>query len=139
MTVYSAAAGLTTVTGATYKIGIAPYDTVNNKITAAPVYTTPFTEGTGLANAWVVGNFGTGFAMTGGSNYIIFIVRTDAGATPSTTLQTVSSFASTVAGIITSGVSNTNKSFHLASTAPTTSDVWTTENGWYLFNFTYGF
>ena len=139
--VVAVAAGLTTVTGATYKIGIAPYDTVNNKITSAPTYAVAFTEGTGIANAWVTGNFGAGFTIAGASNAIVFICRTDAGTTPSTTLQTVASLPSgiTVPAFILTGMTATNKSFHLASTAPTTSDVWTTETGWYVFDFNYGY
>ena len=139
--VVAVAAGLTTVTGATYKIGIAPYDTVNNKITSAPTYAVAFTEGTGIANAWVTGNFGPGFTIAGASNAIVFICRTDAGTTPSTTLQTVAPLPSgiTVPAFILTGMTATNKSFHLASAAPTTSDVWTTETGWYVFDFNYGY
>lgn len=140
VTLYSTAVGLTTVTGGVYKIGVAPFDTVANKITSAPVYTAAFTESSGSANAWVVGNFGTGVALTGGSTYLIFVVRTDSTTTVSTTLQTVTTLAAlTFPAFITSGLSATNQSMHLASLAPGTSDTWTSEGGWYLFDFSYGF
>lgn len=132
--VYNVGALLTTVNSGTYKIGIAPYDTVNNKVTSAPTYGSVYTEGggTGGANRWVTGAF-NGFALTAGTTYIIFIVRTDA---TTTTSMTVNTFAEAIAS---PGIyhATTSGSVHIANQAPGTGDVWTTEGGFYTFQFSY--
>jgi hypothetical protein len=130
MTVTGCAFIITTVTGATYKIGIAPYNTGTNKITSAPSYSGVFTAGTGAANKWVNGTFSGGVALTAGTAYVFFIVRTDSTTTVSTTLNFVVGSGTIYApGFVEIA---TNRSVHLASIAPGTGDTWTTETpGWY--------
>ncbi len=88
MTVYSAAAFMTTVSGATYRIGIAPFDDTAHEMTSAPTYSTSASySATGATDQTVVGNFPGGFAMTAGQTYVVFVNRTDAGDTPAQTID----------------------------------------------------
>ncbi len=134
LNVYNVGVLLTTVNSGTYKIGIAEYDTVNNKVLSAPTYGAVYTEGAsaGAANRWVTGAF-NGFAMGANKTYVIFIVRTDGTTTTSLTVNTYAStpaspgfFHATAAG-----------SVRIANQAPGIADVWTTEGGEYTIQFSY--
>jgi hypothetical protein len=129
---------LTTVTSATYKIGLAPYNRATNKMTAAPTYGTLYTEGAGAAHKGVRASFPGGFAVAAGTTIIMFIVRTDSTTTVSTTLDTAGGNALTAVYMpgIFSGATSTG-SCHLASVSPGTGDTWTTEGGFYVVDFSY--
>lgn len=132
--VVSAGGLLTTVTSATYKIGIAPYNTGTNQITSAPTYTPVYTESAGAAHTPFFLTFSSPVALTAGTTYIIFLVRTDSTTTVSQTID-FGSGALFRPGFYyaTSGVA-----FRLASTGPTTSDTWTADgSGTYCIGFTY--
>lgn len=118
---------ITTVTGATYKIGIATYDNSGNKITGAPSYSAVFTAGTGAANSWVNCKFASPVTMTHGTDYIVFLVRTDALAATSLTHNENGGTTIVAAPGLIAGNSSTDTKY-LASLAPTTSDTWSTIN-----------
>lgn len=134
ITVTGAGFSMTTVTGGVYAVGIAPYDTGTNKITAAPTYTTTYTETAGAAHTPVFLNFPTPVTLTGGTSYIVFMIRTDSTSSVgqtmdySTGLQTAPAFYVPATGTLAI----------LASLAPTTSDTWTvTGTGVRNLNFAY--
>jgi len=118
---------MTTVTGATMKFGIAPYNRSTNKVTGAPTYTSVVTIGTGAAKQPVYANFASPFAMTAGSDYIIFLVRTDSTTTVSQTVFFASPDVQAPGIFLSTTVSVT--AWQLASTGPGTGDTWSTSGG----------
>lgn len=118
---------MTTVTSATMKFGIAPYNRSTNKITSAPTYTSVVTIGTGAAKQPVYANFASPVAMTAGSDYIIFLVRTDSTTTVSQTVFFASPDIQAPGLFLSTTVSVT--AWQLASTGPTTGDTWSTSGG----------
>ena len=134
MSVTSVSALITTVTGASYKIGIAPYNAGTNQITSAPTYSAIFTEGTGVALAMITCPFVTPVALAADTTYIMFIVRTDATSTTAFTVNF------TNGPLYSPGlyVPNTGGTKILASLAPLVSDTWTDDAGSvYTMPFTY--
>lgn len=119
ITVSAVACILTTVTGATYRIGIAPWNQSTLKITAAPTYSSSLTVGAGAANTLI--SIPLAISLTAGSSYLIFITRTDATATTSLTLNDNNQTYATPAIVWTA---NTVLSAKLASLAPLTTDTW---------------
>jgi hypothetical protein len=121
MSITAVAALITSVTGATYKVGIAPFNTGTNKMTSAPTYSDTFTEVTGVALANIVCKFATPVALAEDTAYIVFLVRTDATSTTSLSMSFgTGPFYSP--GLL---VPNTGSAFRLASLAPGTGDTWT--------------
>lgn len=118
---------MTTVSSATIKFGIAPYSRSTNKVTGAPTYTSTVTIGTGAAKQPVYANFASPFAMTAGSDYIIFMVRTDGATTVSQTVFFASPDVQAPGIFLSTTVSVT--AWQLASTGPGTGDTWSTSGG----------
>lgn len=118
---------MTTVTSATMKFGIAPYNRSTNKVTGAPTYTPVVTIGTGAAKQPVYANFASPFAMTAGTDYIIFMVRTDSTTTVSQTVYFASPDIQAPGLFLSTTVSVT--AWQLASTGPGTGDTWSTSGG----------
>lgn len=116
----------TTVTGGTYKFGIAPYNRGTNKITGAPTYAPTYTEAAGAVKS-VYANFASPVAMTAGSDYILIMVRTDSTTTVSTNLFFDSANTPAPALFLPTAVSAT--AMQLASTGPTTGDTWSSGGG----------
>lgn len=118
---------MTTVSSATIKFGIAPYDRATNKVTSAPTYTSVVTIGTGAAKQAVYANFASPVTMTGGSDYIIFMVRTDSTGSVSQTIH----FASPdiqAPGLFLSTTVNVT-AWQIANNNPGTGDTWSTGGG----------
>lgn len=115
-------ATLTTVAGATYRVGFAPWDTVNRKILSAPTYSNTVVAGASAAGQTLKFTFAAQQTATAGTDYILFYTRTDSTSTVSIT------FIFCTGGIVGPGffrdaVAGSNMT--LASLAPLTSDVWT--------------
>lgn len=123
MTITGASALITSVTGGTYKFGIAPYNTGTNKITSPPVYSSLFTEAAGATFQPIYAGFPTPVALAADTSYIIFCVRTDATST------TAFDFGFSTGPFYSPGlfVPNTGTAFVLASLAPAITDVWTSD------------
>src|SRR6185369_4458026 len=117
------AALITTVTSGTYKLGIAPYNTSTNKVTAAPTYTGTFTCVTGAANDVISGKLASPFVCAAGTDYIIFLVRSD--ATSSTNMTRNTSLQSTFGYGVYIAAANTTQRI-ISNQAPGTGDVWST-------------
>jgi hypothetical protein len=122
---FKAVSILSTVAGATYKVGFAPWDTVNKKVLSAPTYSNTVTAAFTGASQALMFDFATQQTATAGTDYILFYMRTDSTANVSITFNYCTDavvgpgyFRSVVAGALA----------ELASLAPTTSDVWTTGN-----------
>jgi hypothetical protein len=120
ITVTELAALLTTVTNGVYKLGIAPYNTGTNQITSAPNYTGTYTETAGATNKAIALALTAPLALTAGSSYIIFLVRTDATSTTSMSVNCGTGIVS-FPGVF---MPSTGVAFTLASLAPTTADTW---------------
>lgn len=126
---------MTTVTSGTYKIGIAPYNTGTNKITGTPTYAPTYTESAGAANRSIFATFSSPVAMSAGTAYLLIVVRTDATASTTTTINYQSTFPAQAPGIY---IPLTGVAYALASLAPTTSDTWTSEgSGIWAFQMVY--
>lgn len=136
ITVTQAATEMTTVSSGVYKIGIAPFDPSTRKVTAAVTYTSPVTVTTGAGNDWIAGAFGTGFACSAGGTYIIFVIRTDSTASVSTSVNGTAGQVLSAPGI---SHPNSAGSMVIANLAPGTSDVWSSQNGFYTVDFLYTF
>lgn len=125
---------LTTVTGGVYKIGVAPYNTATNKITAPPTYgDTTTTVAAGAANSVIATKWSNPFAIAALQTHMVFIVRTDSTAGVSQT----SNFTNTAAVGTALFVLTTGAIFSLASLAPTTADVWSGGTGLFGMNLLY--
>lgn len=135
--IYGGSFQITTITGATYKVGVALWDNVNFKMTTAPVYSNPWTCTTGHARQDVAGSFATPLAVSQGQSFLLFFVRTDAtGSTSATTWNTTGN-PITQPGFYVQ--STANCATDLASVNPLTSDVWTVSSAiWHVFNVLYG-
>lgn len=118
---------MTTVTSATLKFGIAPYNRSTNKVTSAPTYAPTVTIGTGAAKQPVYANFSSPFAMTAGSDYIIFMVRTDGVGSVSQTVYFTSADVPAPGLFLSTTVNAT--AWQIANTAPGTGDTWSTGGG----------
>jgi len=114
------------VTGGTYKMGIAGWDSVNHKITSTPTYTASQTVATGATGVPVYFTFSTPTVLTAG-DYAVMLIRTDGTTTTSLSLYYG---GGTVWGPQVYMFS-TNTVYSLTSQAPTTSDVWTSQGGGY--------
>lgn len=136
ITLFSASMLFTTVTGATYKMGIAPWDDVNKKITAAPTYAdASYTETAGGLKC-VSFRWAAGVSMSlasPGPMYLIFLVRTDSTSTVGITANFTTS--NQVGENIY--LSESSAAAHLASLAPATTDTWTMNNATYVIPMTY--
>lgn len=125
------------VTGATYKMGIAGWDPVNRKITSTPTYTNPQTVVTGGAGVPVNFTFASATPVVAGKHAVI-LVRTD--GTPTTSLGLRYGGGGTVFWAPQLTISGSTGIFTLASQAPTTSDVWTSQgSGIWNFALMYAF
>ena len=134
MSITGAAVVFTTVTGASYKIGIAAFNTGTLKISGTITYSSIFTEGTGVALSNVFFNFVTPVALAADTSYIVFIVRTDATSTTSLTM-TFGTGPFYSPGLF---VPNTNTAYVIASLAPAIGDLWTSDGpGVYSIMLTY--
>jgi hypothetical protein len=133
--IYQAAAYLTTVTGGTYRIGIAPYDAGTNKITSAPTYSNTYTEAAGAAGSYVPVTFAGGVTMLADTLYVVFFTRTDSTATVATVTN------GSANNIFSPGIIEltASRSVVLASVAPTTSDTWSRQTGFYFIDLSYQF
>jgi hypothetical protein len=140
ITLFQISVFLTTVNSATYKVGIAPFNTGTAKITSAPTYGAAVTIGSsaGAVNQWISASFSGAFAMTAGTTYVVFIVRTDATSTTSMSINTTLSGPAVYSpGFLPAG--STNSTARLASLGPTTSDVWTVSGGDLVTDLSYQF
>jgi hypothetical protein len=136
ITLYTASTLFTTVTGGTYKMGIAPWDDVNKKITAAPTYAdATYTETAGglksVSFSWAAGVNLT--LASPGPMYLLFIVRTDSTSTVGITANF------TTSNQVGEGVylSEASAAAHLASLAPATTDTWTMNSATFVMPMTY--
>lgn len=122
---------LTTVSSGTYKLGIAPYNTGTNEITAPPTYSGTVTIGTGAAQKTLWGNLTSTVSLTAGATYVIFLVRTDSTSSVSQTVYYDGG------PIVAPGFTlpNSGTAYYLASTAPTTSQAWSSAGNdvWVMF------
>lgn len=133
MTIYELACQLTTVTGGTYKLGIAPFNTSTRQFTSAPTYGPTVTVGTGAAHDWVTAQLG-GFVTSPGTDYLVFIVRTNGTTTTTMTMEINGAAYITAPGF---SQLNASGSQHIANQAPSTTDAWTAESGFYAFSWNY--
>jgi hypothetical protein len=133
ITVSDLAALFSPVSGGTYKMGIAGWDSVNKKITSSPTYTGSQTAASTSAPLYF--SFSTPDVVTAG-DYAVMMIRTDGTTTTSVSL------------LYGSGnqwgpqlyMTGTSTVYALASQAPTTSDVWTYEGGgWWDFALMYSY
>lgn len=76
---------MTTVTGGTYRMGIAPYDKSTNEMTGVATYSGIYTEAAGAANKPLI--FDLSMPLTAGQAYIVFINRNDGAGTISQTFN----------------------------------------------------
>jgi hypothetical protein len=122
ITVTDLASLFSPVSGGTYVMGIAGWDAANNKITSTPAYTTSQTVTTGGSGIPVFFSFSTPDIVTPGA-YAVMLIRTD--GTPTTSLSLYYGGGPFWAPQLS--MAGTGTVFHLASQAPTTSDVWSSD------------
>ena len=122
-----------TLTGS-YKIGIAPFDTTTQKITAAPTYGVDRSLTTAGSAKWINSQFTNPISISAGQNFLVFVVRTDvAGIGPLNVYFTTTSVAAPYFNhVVRSSISR-----KLASNNPTTADTWSSVNGYYSLAFGY--
>jgi hypothetical protein len=108
-------------------MGVAAYDTANNKLTAAPAYTDTYTEANGASNTPFKCSFSSPVSLSAGTAYMLFVVRTDSTTGVS---QTANSIVGTIMGpgLYLSNTSGAT-AMVLSSTAPGTSDTWSSIGG----------
>lgn len=113
---------LNVVSGATYNIGFAPYNTATSQMTAAPTYCDTVTAPIAGSAQCIVGSFNTPVAMTAGSKYVLFLTRTDSTGTVSQDMYYQSTGSVFGCGIEIPAAATALKA---TTTTPTTSTVWT--------------
>jgi hypothetical protein len=114
------------VSGVTYRVGIAPFDTTTRQMTASPTYSDNYTSA-GNSNDIVDFNFAGGFTFVSGTTYIVFIARQDSNTGAMLVHFNASAFILYGLGSQPSG-----RSYYLSKTSPLTTDVWTVETGQYM-------
>ena len=116
------------VSGVTYKAGIAPFDNSTQKFTSACTYTDTYTPGSSITGDYHVFTFTSAYALTAGSSYIIFFQRTDSASGTMVCYYNATTFLyADGLGPQASGASK-----YFAGLTPGTSDVWTNETGQYM-------
>lgn len=110
---------LTQVAGGVYQVGIASFDTVTKKLTSAPAYSEAFTSAASGLEPFIV-KFTTPFVTTKGTQYLFFVVRTDATGTTSLNMTYSTSPISSPAIYQPAAAA----AWKLASNAPDTTGVW---------------
>jgi hypothetical protein len=134
ITVSDLAALFSPVNGATYKMGLAGWNSATSKITGSPTYTASQTVA-GTSGAPLYFSFSAPVVLTAG-NYVVMLIRTD--GTPTTSVGLYYGGGTVWAPQLYMTGSSTV--YSLASQAPTTSDVWSYQGGgWWDFALMYSY
>lgn len=114
---------LNSVSGASYRLGIAPFDLATSKITAAPVYSSTVTITSGAIGDTVGGDIATAIDPTVSASWAAFVTRLD-GA-PTTTMSLQFSTTTQQAPMLRTFIGGAVKTLDLANQDPDITTTWT--------------
>ena len=116
---------MTTVSGAAYALGIAPFDPSTGKLTNTPQLCSSIDISNSGAFQFLTGRFPSHVALTAGQAYMLMQIRTDNGPTGSQTMDYVSD-ERTDWGLF---IPASGTAFYADDTAPSPSSTWTSAGG----------